>query len=620
MAALQPSPKANIHPAGLGVLAVWVVWLWANPYYGIWHDARVYLVMAFRHLSPDAYARDVWFMFGSQAESSLFDELYALVLRALPTATAAQFMALVGGMVWAAGATWFARAVLGTGTGLWAAALMCALAPAYTFTDNRLLLTESFVTARPYAMGLGLAGLAAGLRGAPVTAAGLLAAGMLLHPLMAGWSALALLGWRLSDRILAALLGGGLLLVVVGAVSDLPPLQPMEHDWRELVRETSAIVIARDAGDVALDRNLWWLALLLLAGRLGTPRIRRLYLIVAWLAAWALLTSVILTFYYPATGLIQAQLWRGMWLAAAVGIAAGVDLWVRLAEESNAFWWRAGLLISYLLSGTAMGGTMLLAAWCLLAWPIPRRLALVLWDHVSPRTRITIITLLFAWTGLMVWWSVLPLTMMEWAIPGSMLTLSVPRVVTAYLLPLANMWVFFAWRGGARMAWIMLSLAVVLTVWDQRTLAQRQAETWYGQTPPHLLPGDTFRRGDVVYWPGNDTGPWLTLGTAGYAQNVQAIGIVFFQKHALLLRDRLHRIRSLQPATSWDAAFDDRDLHAPFYYPTVWDGPALKALCSDPELDWVVLSKVAQDLPSDATVRISNRAAPLHWYRCDRYR
>jgi hypothetical protein len=181
-------------------------------------------------------------------------------------------------------------------------------------------------------------------------------------------------------------------------------------------------------------------------------------------------------------------------------------------------------------------------------------------------------------------------------------------------------WFFFALRGGARIAWIVLSLAAVLAVWDQRSTVQRQAEAWYGQTPPYLLPGDSFRRGDVVYWPGNDTGPWLTLGTAGYAQSTQAIGIVFFRDHALLLRDRLYRIRSLRPATPWDAVFDDNDLHAPFYYPTLWDGPALKALCSDPELDWVVLSNAARDLPSDATVRISDHVAPLYWYRCDRYR
>lgn len=619
ISSVRPSaPKAVGAATAFG--SVWAAWLWANPYQGIWHDARVYLVMAYRHLVPEAFARDLWFMFGAQDRSSLFDEIYAAVLAMLPVATAAKVVALGGGVVWAAGAVWFARVAIGPRWGLWAAVLLCVLAPPYTFVASKIfVLTESFATARPYAMGLTLTGIAAWLQGYRVGAAVALSAGVALHPLIASWGVLALLGLRVSDRAMAALLLAGAVFAIGVAAAGLGPFQPMEGMWLQLVQSTSVVVIAPGADAVALDQNLWWLAILLLAGRLGTERHRRLYLLVAWLAAWGLFTSVVLSFHFPATWPVQAQPWRSLWLAAAVGIVAGVDVW-RCAKNSARVWlWRVAVLVSYVLAGRAFGGALLLVAWCLYACPNLGSVLARLWNQLSSPSRTAAAAASVVWSALVVAFSALPLPYMQLLVPGINAPIAVPTALTALMAPLLLTWGVSSFKGRLRILWMVPLLAIPGILWDQRPSAQRLVESGYDLSGRETSLGGAYRQGDVVYWPGNDLGPWFELATAGYAQNVQAIGIVFSRDHALLLRSRLNRIKDLQPTAEWDWAFSREDLHAPSYYPTQWDGRALQSLCMDQELDHVVLSSPARGLDAHATVPLKGKAA-LYFYRCAIFR
>ena len=53
-----------------------LVWFLNHPYQGVWHDARVYGLLAAHWLSPPAFADDLFFSFGSQGSFSLFTPLY----------------------------------------------------------------------------------------------------------------------------------------------------------------------------------------------------------------------------------------------------------------------------------------------------------------------------------------------------------------------------------------------------------------------------------------------------------------------------------------------------------------------------------------------------------------
>lgn len=151
----------------------------------------------------------------------------------------------------------------------------------------------------------------------------------------------------------------------------------------------------------------------------------------------------------------------------------------------------------------------------------------------------------------------------------------------------------------------------------------RLQEAGYLHNSDTLLKELNIRRGDVVYWPGNDLGPWFTLGTAGYAQSVQGIGIVFSRQHALTLYARLRTIGTLstdiigQSDASWNAF----DLHAPAYHPSRLSSTAIRRLCSDKDLDHIIQHQAADGLPAH-TVSARRRAVSpfLHVYHCDSLR
>ena len=63
------------------VLGLASIWLWTHRYFGIQHDGLFYAVQALARITPEAYAGDVFFAFGSQDDYSLFSRLYATLIR-----------------------------------------------------------------------------------------------------------------------------------------------------------------------------------------------------------------------------------------------------------------------------------------------------------------------------------------------------------------------------------------------------------------------------------------------------------------------------------------------------------------------------------------------------------
>jgi hypothetical protein len=65
------------------ILALAAIWLLTHRYFGIQHDGLFYAVQALARITPDAYAGDIFFAFGSQDDYSLFSRLYAALIRSL---------------------------------------------------------------------------------------------------------------------------------------------------------------------------------------------------------------------------------------------------------------------------------------------------------------------------------------------------------------------------------------------------------------------------------------------------------------------------------------------------------------------------------------------------------
>lgn len=615
----RPVDRAACRVGGWGWAAlVLSIWLLCHPYRGIWHDAVIYLVLALNERMPQAYARDVWFAFGSQGSLSLFDEAYAQLLRWAWPAAAAKGVALAGGLIWIAGCLALAVRLLGWRGGAAAVGLVTILNPPYDLGPSLLLLNESFATARPYAMGLTLAGMAAWIGRRYVSAGLLSGAALLLHPLMAIGGMASLVVLSLGDRKVLGLLSLAMAGLIMGAAWGWSPLAPMDPLWESLVRHTSRIVFPVDASSVALDRIVWPLAVLLLAGRVASLNHRRLYHAVAVVAAWCLLVAVVVGLHAPAVLLAQAQLWRVSWLATVVAALAAVDL-IAAQQPGQRFITGLGLGLSYVAIGSGFGSAMVLAAYVVCCIPSATRLTFSLWQtHCSKRARVLIMAILLVSTAglasLQFDYEVTvpmvgPLPEHQW---------EVPAVLAYRLLPALLFWGIWSLASRGRLVMTPIVLALALMLWDQRTTAIRLMEAGYLRASDAWLQQLAIQRGDVVYWPGNSLGPWFVLGTAGYAQNVQAIGIVFSRAHAVTLYERMKRVRDLNDE---DNLFDwmgshEFDLHSSFYRPVVLSSDAIRTLCQDPQLDHVVQGQPAQSLPPHADALRSSSGGQMYAYHC----
>ncbi|WP_334166156.1 hypothetical protein [Tepidimonas sp.] len=606
------------HRAGWLALAL-AVWLLSHPYRGIWHDARVYLVLGLQRLMPEAYAQDVWSAFGSQGGFSLFDEMYAALLLWAPPAAVAKALALAGGVVWVAGLLALAVKLLGWRGGVIAVCLVVILNPSYGLGASVLVTSESFATARPFAMGLALAGLAGWIAGQRALAVLTLATALILHPLMAMGAVACIAALALRDRFVLGLLVADLTALVLGAGAGLAPLAPMDPLWTNLVRHTSAIVLPEDIESLSLDRNLWPVAALLLAGRLAPTGRRRFYQAVALVTAWCLLIALVVGLHYPAVLMAQAQLWRVGWLATVVALLACFDV-VTAQPAARRRAASLGLAFTYLATGSGLGSALLLTAYAALLLPPLAEACRALWaSHGSKGFRRLVGTLITLGTCGLAWLHFGASEPVEIIWPALNVAIEAHPVLVYGFVPALAAWGIWQLAPHHRAMAAVALASVALLLWDQRSPSTRILEAGYLNDSDTLLRQLNIRRGEVVYWPGNDLGPWLTLGTAGYAQNVQGIGIVFSRHHAVTLHARLRTIRELtndrmEPS---DSNWSPWDLHAPFYHPSYLSSTAIRHLCSDPELDHIIQHQAAAGLPALRVELPGDQASrAVHVYHC----
>ena len=129
------------------------LWCLNHAYVGmVEHDARVYSLLVWHWLSPEAYARDPFFLFGSQDRYSLFTPLYGSLAAAIGLPKAALTVSALGGGLWVAAAAVAARGLLEDRRWQAFAILCCAIASFnYSPNGNTFVLNEAFPTARSIA-------------------------------------------------------------------------------------------------------------------------------------------------------------------------------------------------------------------------------------------------------------------------------------------------------------------------------------------------------------------------------------------------------------------------------------------------------------------------------------
>jgi hypothetical protein len=321
---LTTAPAAVSRNLGFAVVSLLCLatWVLAHGYRGLQHDARLYTLQALAYLHPGALSQDVFLHFGSQDQFTLFSPVYAATISILGVEPAAAILTLGYQLAFFLGALLLVRRLAPTSLALLGMAVLIAI-PGYYGADTVFSCVESFLTPRMGAEALVLFGLVAALRARPVLAAGLMAVGMLIHPVMAasGFAALGFLHLGLPrPRLSAVLLGGGVVLLV-GEALLFPsgPFGTLDSEWLRLIQGRSPYAFLAHWSLEDWGRTAVPLATLVIGwARVEPPAARKLCLIVTLTAVTGLALTLVACDGLHLTLFTQLQPWRWMWLAVTV--------------------------------------------------------------------------------------------------------------------------------------------------------------------------------------------------------------------------------------------------------------------------------------------------------------
>ncbi len=158
--------------------------VYLHPYYGIRHDAILYLGQSLLRLDPANFKSDLFFAFGSQASFTAFPYLIAQFLRQFDTAIVFSSLTLAGLFFFLATSAKLLSRVLPAPQWYWG--LLALLILPSTYGGHFIFgYAETFFTGRSLAEPLVLFAFAAYIQGRKLLASALWLAAAVLHPLQA---------------------------------------------------------------------------------------------------------------------------------------------------------------------------------------------------------------------------------------------------------------------------------------------------------------------------------------------------------------------------------------------------------------------------------------------------
>lgn len=620
------------------VMLAAALWCINHAYVGmVEHDARVYSLLVRHWLSPEAYARDPFFLFGSQDRFSAFTPLYGTLAAAVGLPNAALTVSALGGGLWLAAAAAVARGLLDDRRLQAFAVLCCAIASLnYSPNANTFVLNEAFPTARSIAFPLGALALALAMRQQFWSAVLVAIAASALHPLLGIWPLLMVIGQKMSDRsvLLAGLAAVALFLGL--HFMGLDALQRMDPAWESIIRHSSRDIFVGPPGMARINETLAWLSLLLWGADLSAGGVRRWYRLGAAMGASGFFVAQLASYLYPVVLIVQAQVWRAMWVVVYLGVFALAQILGTAWRGKHRLWWAIGGLL--LVVGTGWLGFILFGAWALFHSPWRER-AMVIGRQIDAQAH-PIAWLLLA--GLIL--AVLPGYVQDLAIMGGGLARDFQ-----FGLPVLEGFLLAGGLGVGALVWAWLltsglPIRIVLAVsaslflfatlhWDQR-LEKYRAWEGFRESSPRSMFANVIHPGEVVLWPGSmPQRVWHELGTANYASSDQVIGGVFSREKTFEMLRRRQRLAIASLAESWPLTAADElalleryrgltgekldetgNLHESYKATISLTGPGMLYACEDKGLDWVVSDRA---LPQNVLRPVSGTGQTDIWlYSC----
>lgn len=568
------------------VSLAFALWVIGRPFAGIWHDSRFYSLQALQHLRPIAFSRDLFFLYGSQDQYSLFGSFHAFAIAISGLMTGTMALQGIGLGLWF-GAAW---ALMRCAPGKLApiALVLLVSIDSHYGSHGVFAFGEQFLTARLYAEAFSLLGLAAWLAGNKALGGAAFAVACTLHPVMALPALVVGLGMLLRPKVWFGLVGTVVAMAIGLGFMGLPPftglLHPMDAVWWQLAVARSPFVFLHTWEWEGFSQALFVTVVAGTAWRtLSDEKLSRL--------AWVTLVCVLGAFSiaYLGGSLLKLPLIAGLQLTRIIwiGLVITVMLIVAMVGESHqaTIWTRMrawGLALALFLDAATQGGYALIV---LAIFGVGER---YLPAYKPP---------LWFWLLL----GLIPLQIMLWGMLGAHMDaemavlMSEESVWREYLLnPATSLLLVLAafrlhgreqlskmWKGLAGVA-IPGLLVLAIVTWsdvlpelDYDSSARRAAIAPIATRVPE---------GATVYWVDEPDKAWFWLGRANYVSFSQTAGTVFSRGTAIEARRRAAyaRAASLSDASQ---TWDDRRSIAPAQYVS---SAAVRQACRDPVLDYVI--------------------------------
>lgn len=561
-------------------------WFILRPFLGIWHDGKFYALQALHQLNPSTFSRDLFFLYGSQDQYSLFSHLYAAAISVWGLNPGTMVLQGLGLGLWFAAAWALIRIFPGR---LSALALMLIVSLDGHYGSHGLFAYgESFLTARLYAEAFSLAGFAAWLTGRKKWGALAFTVAFAMHPLIALPAFMIGLGMLFSPGVWLGVMGAGSLLGLGLGAAGVQPftglLQPMDGLWWQSAVARSPFVFLHTWEWEGFSQVLFVIVVLGTAWRiLPEEKLRRL--------AWVTLTSVVGAFAIAYLGgsllklplIVGLQLTRVMWITLVITmLLVTAMLWE--SRQAN-IWDRVlalGLALAVFIDIRTQGGYALLVLavfwlgkhllpeykppgwlWMLLAL-VP--LQIIIWGMLNTRMEAEWETLL----------SVQP----TWRLYVSSPATALVMVSGAYwLLQRDRMSDTLKWIGGAFVAGL---LALAMITWNDM-----KPELDYDSTARQAAIASISARipeNATVYWVDEPEKAWFWLGRANYLSFNQTAGSVFSRN---TVAEGMRRSVYVMPASQWDS-IQNWEVHFKTAPAQIISESAIRQVCQDPVLDYVV--------------------------------
>lgn len=586
LAALWPYDRKTT----VSILYLAAIWFATHGYYGVWGDGLLYAGQALSHLYPDAFRQDLFFLFGSQDDFTIYGRLYAIAIAWTGLHGATVGMIVVANAAWIAGAVFVLRRLALPERLKWVSLVLLFALPSAYGAEHLIGFFEAALTPRIWAEAFGLAAIASALARQTLPSLAFCALAALFHPIIALPAIAFSVLYRLRFEAAAALTLAGLVLIIV--VASLPAgwlpgrLGFMDAAWFGLVVERSPFAVisqwsGADFGEIVFLMTMLGCAALRAPAPLGAASRTVLLVTALFLAASCIgaLTQHAL--------LVQAQLWRVLWLTKVFAILAAAWLFAQYWGKSRAHNFVLAALGVIWVTAHSLSGYLGLPVAALL-------FRLDCQEGQNAARHAQLIGLVTAVVALVVGIRTVPGISSLFA-QGSAF---VPdRVIADVLIEFG--WVILVlpfiaarkrdlkdvWKHAGILC-VLVFLILSVFHWDRRLADLKRVCIW---TPGCLAELDrSLPKSAVVYWEDTLYFPWLILHRPNYGGFAQAAGLLFSRETAMEARRRQQRLEKLgtrDGTLDWHRMQYLRDSDVKSHYR--FEG--LIHVCHDRAVDYLIL-------------------------------